>query len=52
MSARGDRVLVLAPTGRDAAFSCAMLSREGFAAEACPSIEHLCESIRTRPARC
>lgn len=45
MTEREDRVLVLAPTGRDAALSCAMLSQEGWAAEACPSIEGLCEAI-------
>jgi signal transduction histidine kinase len=39
-------VLVLAPTGRDRHLSpCAMLGREGFAADACTSIEHLCESV-------
>jgi hypothetical protein len=29
--------------------SCAMLGREGFAADACTSIEHLCGRCRTRP---
>jgi len=45
MSARGDRVLVLAPTGRDATLSCEMLRGEGIAADACASIEHLCGSV-------
>jgi signal transduction histidine kinase/ActR/RegA family two-component response regulator len=40
-----ERVLVLAPTGRDAALSCAMLHEEGWTAGACQSIEDLCGSI-------
>jgi signal transduction histidine kinase/ActR/RegA family two-component response regulator len=45
MSSREQRVLVLAPTGRDASLTCALLSEGGLAAEACPSIEDLCRSI-------
>jgi len=40
-----ERVLVLAPTGRDAALSCAMLREEGWTAGACRSIEELCGAI-------
>ena len=39
------RVLVLTPTGRDAATTCAVLSDAGFQAEPCPDISALCESI-------
>jgi signal transduction histidine kinase/AmiR/NasT family two-component response regulator len=40
-----ERVLVLAPIGRDAALTCAMLREEGLAAEPCGSIGELCAAI-------
>jgi signal transduction histidine kinase/ActR/RegA family two-component response regulator len=40
-----ERVLVLAPTGRDAALSCEILAHEGLTAEACRSIDALCAAI-------
>lgn len=40
-----ERVLVLAPTGRDAALSCAMLRHESLMADACQSIDELCTAI-------
>jgi signal transduction histidine kinase/PleD family two-component response regulator len=39
------RVLLLAPTGRDASTMAGILSRAGFAAEACASAEELCRGI-------
>jgi signal transduction histidine kinase/ActR/RegA family two-component response regulator len=45
MTDREERVLVLAPTGRDAALSCAMLRQEGWTAEGCQSIDELCAAI-------
>ena len=39
------RVLVLAPTGRDAELSCTILRDEGFIAEVCPTIDDLCASV-------
>jgi signal transduction histidine kinase/CheY-like chemotaxis protein len=40
-----ERILVLAPTGRDAALSCAVLAKTGIRAEACASIEALCDAF-------
>jgi signal transduction histidine kinase/ActR/RegA family two-component response regulator len=40
-----ERILVLAPTGRDAALSCAILGQAGLSAEARHSIEALCAAI-------
>jgi signal transduction histidine kinase/ActR/RegA family two-component response regulator len=37
-----ERVLVLAPVGRDASVAVAVLSEAGIASEACPDIERLC----------
>lgn len=45
MSDLSRRVLVLAPTGRDAVLSCAMLREEGFSAEACESMAALCAAV-------
>jgi signal transduction histidine kinase/ActR/RegA family two-component response regulator len=45
MSCREERVLVLAPTGRDASLTCTLLRAGGLAAEACRSIDDLCGSI-------
>jgi signal transduction histidine kinase/CheY-like chemotaxis protein len=42
MSDLDQRVLILAPTGRDAELSCSMLRQEGFIAESCPTIAALC----------
>jgi signal transduction histidine kinase/ActR/RegA family two-component response regulator len=42
MSPGSERVLILAPIGRDAAMSCAMLGEAGFDAFVCQSIENLC----------
>ena len=39
------RVLVLAPTGRDAAMTCEALCAAGVAAEACPTLAALCAAI-------
>jgi signal transduction histidine kinase/response regulator RpfG family c-di-GMP phosphodiesterase len=39
------RVLLLAPTGRDASTMAGILSRAGFTAEACASAEELCRGI-------
>jgi hypothetical protein len=45
VSALGERLLVLAPTGRDAALSCEILREEGFRADACESIALLCAAV-------
>jgi signal transduction histidine kinase/CheY-like chemotaxis protein len=45
MTGRDERVLVLAPTGRDAALTCTILRGEGVTAEECPSVVELCRSI-------
>jgi len=42
MSPAGERVLILAPIGRDATMSCAMLREAGFDAVVCEAIETLC----------
>jgi len=44
-STRPLRVLLLAPTGRDASTMAGILSRAGFTAEACASAEELCRGI-------
>src|SRR5881628_3617305 len=38
----GERVLVLAPIGRDASVAVAVLSEAGIASEPCPDIETIC----------
>ena len=40
-----ERVLVLAPTGRDAALTCDVLARAGLVAEVCPTIEEVCAKL-------
>jgi signal transduction histidine kinase/ActR/RegA family two-component response regulator len=45
MSGRGETVCVLAPIGRDAELSVAMLQAEGIDATVCPTVEDLCASI-------
>ena len=40
-----ERVLILAPIGRDAALSCAMLREAGFDAQVCGTMEHLAEAV-------
>jgi signal transduction histidine kinase len=40
-----ERVLILAPVGRDATIACDVLSRAGMAAEICGGIDALCEAI-------
>ncbi|HVS00761.1 MAG TPA: ATP-binding protein [Thermoanaerobaculia bacterium] len=40
-----ERILILAPTGRDAALACQMLDRQGFAPIACADQEELCREI-------
>ena len=45
-----ERVLVFAPTGRDAALTCEVLSRAGFAATACEDLNGLCNEIVLRGA--
>src|ERR1700756_2396955 len=45
MTSREERVLVLAPTGRDAALACSMLGAAGLRAEICSTVEDLCASI-------
>jgi signal transduction histidine kinase/DNA-binding response OmpR family regulator len=42
---RSERILVLAPTGRDAPLACEILIKEGFLAEPCRDIEDLCKGI-------
>ena len=39
------RILILAPTGRDAETTVQILSRAGFASEACADAEELCRAI-------
>ena len=46
-SAAEERVLILAPLGRDAAIARATLSRVGIAAEICPDVEALCATLET-----
>ena len=41
-SSSEERVLVLAPIGRDASIAVAVLREAGIASEACPDIETLC----------
>lgn len=43
---REQRVLVLAPTGRDAALTQSLLRQVGIAAEVCPGMEQLCDELR------
>jgi signal transduction histidine kinase/ActR/RegA family two-component response regulator len=38
-----ERILVLTPTGRDAALTCALLEKAGFSAATCKSLDDLCE---------
>jgi signal transduction histidine kinase/CheY-like chemotaxis protein len=40
-----DRVLVLAPTGRDSALTCSLLGSAGIAAENCPDMAAVCAEI-------
>src|SRR5688572_15405076 len=40
-----ERVLILAPVGRDGTIACDVLSRAGMAAEICGGIDALCEAI-------
>jgi signal transduction histidine kinase/ActR/RegA family two-component response regulator len=42
-----ERVLVLAPSGRDAALAVRLLERNGFSAEACPRVDELVTGIPT-----
>jgi signal transduction histidine kinase/CheY-like chemotaxis protein len=41
----GERVLILAPIGRDAAMSCALLREAGFDAAVCETMDRLAESV-------
>jgi PAS domain S-box-containing protein len=43
---RDERILILAPTGRDAAMTARYLHEAGLSAEACDNIEELCEETR------
>ena len=43
---RDERILILAPTGRDAALTARHLTGAGLRAEACGHIEELCEKMR------
>jgi signal transduction histidine kinase/ActR/RegA family two-component response regulator len=45
MISREERVLVVAPTGRDASLTCAILRGGGLTAEECPSIVEVCQSF-------
>ncbi len=45
MSDRDHRVLILAPTGRDAPLSRSMLASEGFIAVTCAAMEQLCAAM-------
>jgi PAS domain S-box-containing protein len=40
-----ERVLVLAPIGRDARLACEVLEKEGFAGTACRNMDEFCEAI-------
>jgi signal transduction histidine kinase/CheY-like chemotaxis protein len=40
-----ERVLILAPTGRDAELACAALHNAGLAASICPDMERLCAAL-------
>jgi len=40
-----ERVLILAPIGRDAPLSCAMVREAGFDAEVCDTMERLAGSV-------
>jgi signal transduction histidine kinase/ActR/RegA family two-component response regulator len=40
-----ERVLILAPTGRDAELACSALSRAGIPAQVCPTVEGMCELV-------
>src|SRR2546423_10404395 len=42
----GERVLLLAPTGRDAPLLLEQLRRRGLTADICPDIPSLCDSLR------
>jgi len=42
---RDEQILVLAPTGRDAALACTALGRAGLAAEACDDVAELCRRL-------
>ncbi len=39
------RILVLAPTGRDAVLACEVLNSAGLTAEACPDVDALCQAV-------
>jgi CheY-like chemotaxis protein len=45
MTNREERVLVMAPTGRDGALACSMLRAEGLMAEVCPTVDDLRASL-------
>jgi signal transduction histidine kinase/ActR/RegA family two-component response regulator len=45
-----DRFLVLAPTGRDAELTCALLARAGLVARACETLEELTREVRSGAA--
>jgi signal transduction histidine kinase/CheY-like chemotaxis protein len=45
MTTAGERVLILAPVGRDASMSCAMLRGAGFDAVVCETIDALCGKV-------
>jgi signal transduction histidine kinase/DNA-binding response OmpR family regulator len=42
---RSERILVLAPIGRDASLACELLIKEGFLAESCRDMKGLCNGI-------
>ncbi|HKP94424.1 MAG TPA: response regulator [Fibrobacteria bacterium] len=46
MAALEDRILVLAPTGRDSELACDVLRKAGFAPMACPNLECVAEELR------
>jgi signal transduction histidine kinase/ActR/RegA family two-component response regulator len=50
MTAAGQRVCVLAPTGRDAVLACEILRSEGLDARSVSSVEDLCASINDEAA--
>lgn len=47
---REERILILAPTGRDASLTARYLMEAGFRAERCGSIDELCEKVREEGA--
>ncbi len=50
LSPADERFLVLAPTGRDAVLTCALLTKNGLDCQVCRTIEELCDRVREEGA--